>query len=251
MVAITRTWALSRPMLSPAEEQALIAEYKESLSQKALDRVTEAYYRVCFSMASTYSDNEKDIEDLAQEGSFGIARAMISYDPTRGVKFSTYMRPWIQTFISAATSRTMSDIAVPARAYMDARMGRIPEGKNDLARQAALPATRLDATVSNEEGGDSIISRLRDNSPGPEDIVIAASVQHEAERQVAVALGCLTERERKIIHRRRLTEYPETLEEIASDLTITRERVRQIEAQAMEKMRNALVAAGLMGSLWE
>lgn len=250
-MVITRTSALSRPMLSPSEEKALIAEYKETLSEKALRRVTDAYYRVCFSMASSYSDNVEDIKELAQEGSFGIARAMINYDPTRGVKFSTYMRPWIQTFISAATAKTMSDVSIPARAYMDARMGRIPEGKNDSARLAVLPSTRLDATLLNDEGGDSIVSRLKDTSPGPEDIVIAASTQQEAERQVSIALDSLTERERKIILRRRLTEYPETLEDIARDLLITRERVRQIEVQAMEKMRDALTHAGLHGGLWE
>lgn len=250
-MVITRTSALSRPMLSPSEEKALIAEYKETLSDRALRRVTEAYYRVCFSMASSYSNNVEDIKELAQEGSLGIARAMLNYDPSRGVKFSTYMRPWIQTFISAATARTMSDISIPARAYMDARMGRLPEGKNNPARLAVLPSTRLDATLLNDEGGDSIVSRLKDSSPGPEDIVIAASTQKEAERQVSLALASLTERERTIILRRRLTEYPETLEDIARDFMITRERVRQLEVQAMGKMRDALVQAGLQGGLWE
>jgi RNA polymerase sigma-32 factor len=81
--------------------------------------------------------------------------------------------------------------------------------------------------------------------------VIAASTQKEAERQVSLALASLTERERTIILRRRLTEYPETLEDIARDFMITRERVRQLEVQAMGKMRDALVQAGLQGGLWE
>jgi RNA polymerase sigma-32 factor len=238
-------------MLSASEEQALIAEFKETQSPNALDRVTKAYYRVCFSLASNYSENEKDIEDLAQEASMGIARAMLCYDPTRGVKFSTYMRKWLQTFISAAASKTMADVSIPARAFMDAKMGRIPEGRNDPARNAAFPATRLDAPLAGDDNGETIVSRLQDTSPSPEDFAIAASLQKEAQRQVGLALHALTDRERLVVLRRRLTEYPETLEEIAVDLKVTRERVRQIEVQALEKMRDALQAAGLRGDLWK
>lgn len=249
-MVITRTSALARPMLVPAEEQALIAEFQKTQSDVALRRITEAYLRLCFSTAANYSENDADIEELAQEATFGIRRAIMKFDPERGVKFSTYIRRWLQTFISAAASRTMSDVAIPARAFIDAKMGRIPEGKNDPARNAVLPTTRLDAPISNDEGNESVGARLRDIAPTPEETAIALSVQREASRQVAFALDALTEREQRIISRRRLTEYPETLEEIARDLNITRERVRQIEAQAMQKMLVALKQAGFNGEVF-
>lgn len=248
-MVITRTSALSSPMLAADEERALIADYKQTKSPAALDRITKSYYRLCYSTAARYADNEAAIEDLAQEGSIGIEHGILKYDPSRGTKFSTYVRRWVQSAIASAAARTLSDISIPARLYMDAKMNRVSD-HNEAAKNAVLPTTSLDAPLLHDDESGSVGSRLADGSPTPEDVAISLSIQQEAIRQVAVAIACLNEREALIVTRRRLTEYPETLEEIAYDLRITRERVRQIEMQAMQKMRDTLMAAGCNGDLF-
>lgn len=244
-MTISRTSALSRPMLDPEEEAKLIQKVKDTNDLVAETRIVESYYRVCFSTAAHYSKNPADIEELAQEAYFGLRRAIHKYDPTRGTKFSTYIRDWLRSHISAASSKTMSPISIPPRLYIDAKMNRLDSKKHASALNAVSPALELDAPIMQEEGGESKQTRLVDTSPNPEENAISVSSRQHAKSLIALGMEKLTDRERHIIARRRLSEHPDTLEEIGFDLGITRERVRQIEIEAVGKM--AAILATLPG----
>lgn len=242
-MALTRSAALAEPMLSPEAEARLILAWKNDRDVAARDAVVRAYARLCYHMAARYSSNPDHIDDLAQEGSFGIIRAMDKFDPGRGVKFSTYSRFWVQNFVAAAASATVSVISVPARAYIDAKMGRLPPGKNDAAVSAAQPLASLDAPIGDGDGA-TVLDGLACPRPNPEEEASEGSLQDHYRKVIGQAMEFLTDRERKVIAERRLADPPKTLEEISESFGVTRERVRQIEVSATTKLAAALVRNG-------
>ena len=242
-MALSRSAALAVPMLTPDEEESFIRAWQERGDTDARDRIVRAYARLCYKIAASYSPNPDHVEDLAQEGSFGILRALEKFDPSRGVKFSTYSRFWVHNFVAARASQVVNVISVPSRAFIDARMGRIPEGRNDHAVAAAQPFVALDAPAG-ESGGESVMDRMACSRPTPEEAASEATAQEAFRAAISAAMASLTERERTVIESRRLSDPPKTLEEISDEFGVTRERIRQIEVAAMQKLRNALVAGG-------
>lgn len=240
-MVLTRSSALAQPLLGPEREEALIRAWQTDRDERARDAIVRSYMRLCYGMAARYSRNEEHVADLAQEGVWGILEALNRYDPSRGVKFSTYSRFWIRNFISAAVARVCSPVSVPSRVYMDARMGRIPEGFNEAAIAASKPQVDLDAPGDGKE----VLSRsIEHDGPDPEEAAIAASLQESYAAAVSVAFEALSERERDVVRRRRLSDLLATLEEIAMSHGVTRERIRQVEKAAMEKLEAALVGSG-------
>lgn len=230
-------------MLRPEEEEGLIQAWKLRGDIAARDRIVHAYARLCYRIASNYSKNPDHIEDLAQEGSFGILRALDKFDPERGVKFSTYSRFWIHNFIAARASQVVGIISVPSRAFIDARMGRIPPGRNDHAVAAAQPFVALDSAIG-DSGGESVMDKMSCPRPTPEESVSEVTAQDAYRSAIAAAMASLSDRERSVVADRRLSDPPRTLEEISEDFGVTRERIRQIEMAAMSKLKSALVAGG-------
>ncbi|MCS4089561.1 sigma-70 family RNA polymerase sigma factor [Rhizobium sp. BK176] len=248
-MVLTRGAALRQPILAPDVELRLIRAYKETKDEKALDAISRSYARLCYSIASHFTNDENRIEDLAQEGSFGIRKAVEKYDPEKGTKFSTYSRLWIQNYVAMAAASVLNDITVPARAFIDARMGRIQPGRNDSAVFAAMPFIMLDAPVGDENVTSQMDLHVMDEVT-PETILAEEDQQNAMRRVIAAALATLTEREATVIMRRKLQDTPDTLEEISEDFGVTRERIRQIEALAMDKLKAALVANGVCADLF-
>ncbi|MBY3151202.1 sigma-70 family RNA polymerase sigma factor [Rhizobium laguerreae] len=248
-MVLTRGAALRQPILAPDVELKLIRAYKENKDEKALDAISRSYARLCYSIASHFTNDEHRIEDLAQEGSFGIRKAVEKYDPDKGTKFSTYSRLWIQNYVAMAAASVLSDITVPARAFIDARMGRLQPGRNDSAVFAAMPFIMLDAPVGDENVTSQMDLHVMDEVT-PETILAEEDQQAAMRRVIAAALASLTQREATVIMRRKLQDTPDTLEEISEDFGVTRERIRQIEAIAMDKLKDALVANGVCADLF-
>lgn len=242
-VVLTRGAALRQPILAPDVELELIRAWKEKQDAKALEAISRSYARLCYRIASQYTNDDERIQDLAQEGSFGIRKAVEKYDPEKGTKFSTYSRLWIQNYVAMAAATVLNDITIPARAYIDAKMGRISPGRNDSAVMAAMPFVMLDAPVNDENMTSQIDMHVREEAT-PESILAIEDMQCAIRAVIAKALTSLTDREMKVVVRRKLQDVPDTLEEISEDFGVTRERIRQIETAAMEKMRDALVKSG-------
>lgn len=239
----TRRSASAEPMLSPAEETRLIHAWKTSCDLPSRDRIVRAYARLCFSIASRYASNPDHVEDLAQEGAFGIMRALDRFDPVHGTRFSAYARPWVHNFVSAASSRVAVVVDVPPRTFIEARSGRLPGERGRIASAASSPTFSLDAPVR-DGGVETEMDRMVSRAPSPEEECIASASRAHYRIFVDRAMEALSERERLVISRRALSEFPETLEVIARSLGLSRERVRQIEAAALMRIRSELERLG-------
>jgi RNA polymerase sigma factor (sigma-70 family) len=230
-------------MLKPSEEARLIDAWQRGRDASARERVVAAYARLCYRIAAQYARNDDHVEDLAQCGAFGIMRALDMFDPSRGTRFSTYSRRWVQNFVAANAGAVATVVSVPARTFIDVRMGRVPEGRNDPAVAASLGGVPIDAALPGTDGV-TLADRIACHRPDPEECAAASSSQRRRVDAIARAMLSLRSREREVLARRRLAEDPETLDDIATDFGVTRERVRQIEVAAIERLRAALEGHG-------
>ncbi|HEV2473603.1 MAG TPA: sigma-70 family RNA polymerase sigma factor [Chthonomonadales bacterium] len=226
---------------------------------EAKDTLILANLRLVASVARRYGGHGLPIEDLMQEGTLGLIRAVERYNYRRGYRFSTYAIWWIRRAISRAIADQSRLIRLPVhvtdtlgrvnkmRGSLRERLGRNPT-RAELASALKMPEDRLSDLMRSSIDplsldmpiGEEGESRLADLIPGPDDHNPASSVTHTALRdEIMIALDELTPRERDVI----LLRYglsgdePRTLEEVGQALEVTRERVRQIEATALIKLR--------------
>lgn len=252
---LTRT-----PLLSAAEEARLAIRVCHG-DYHAKMKIIEANMRLVVSIAKTYLSSGIPLEDLIQEGSIGLMTASERFDPGRGYRFSTYATQWIRQAIGRAVDNKSKAIRLPAhvseslRKVEKARMElRRQFGKEPSVEQVALTAgislkkmnnllqttqepISLDMPVGDEENtplGNLLYDK---QSPDPQDSLIAAEMRNEIER----ILDSLDEREQLIMRCRFGFEDDNrrVLQQIGEKLGISRERVRQLEAQAIRKLRSA------------
>jgi RNA polymerase sigma-32 factor len=265
--------AMKAPYLAREEEQALAERWKERRDQDALHQITMAHMRLVLAMASRFRGFGLPMSDLVQEGHIGLLEAAARFEPERGVRFSTYATWWIRasiqdyilrnwSIVRGGTSSTQKALFFNLRRLRAKLSGgqvsmpagelhrRISETLGVSQEDVALmdsrlsgPDSSLNAPVSDENGSADRMDFLVSDDPLPDETV---AEQIDAARQRAwlrQALGSLNERELSIIHERRLTEEGATLESLGTRFGISKERVRQIESRAMEKLRRALMQA--------
>lgn len=249
------------PLLNESEEVSLAARIERG-DQIAMSQMVEANLRLVVSVAKRYrrhNESAMSLSDLIQEGNIGLMKAVLKFDRRKGYRFSTYATYWIRQAITRALSDQARSIRLPvymsdaiARMYrtaglMSQELGRAPSAAElakrlnvtveqvaDMAAHSA-DTSSLDSPVSEEDNsylGDFI-----------EDLG-ACVPEHAASlgllrRQVEVALDQLDEREQQVLRLRYGLEdgHEHTLEEIGARFALTRERIRQIELRAMDKLR--------------
>lgn len=234
---------MKEPLLTKEQEQDAIKSWQEKQDWKALETLVRSHARIAYSMAYRYTNNPDHMEDLASEGIYGLMKAADKFDSTQGTRFATYSRWWVMTQISQSLAKVSTVIDMPSRTYIDAKMGRLSGNDQDKAHMAVFGGIDLDAQIS-DESNHSAMDLLECNRPNPEEEAEINSDEHFQQNMILQALNTLKDRERQVIMRRKLKTEPDTLEIIANDLKVTRERVRQIEVKAMTKLKRTLISMG-------
>ncbi|MEZ5807192.1 MAG: RNA polymerase factor sigma-32 [Zhengella sp.] len=266
--------AMKAPYLERDEEHMLAVRWKEEKDQEALHRITTAHMRLVIAMAAKFRNFGLPLSDLIQEGHVGLLEAAARFDPEREVRFSTYATWWIRasiqdyilrnwSIVRGGTSSTQKALFFNLR-RLRAKLARGPEpmnideihdqisqklgvSKDDVAlmdSRLSGPDSSLNMTVSqSEDSGAEKMDFLVSDAPQPDEVVGVAIDEERRSKWLHGALNVLNDRELYIIRQRRLSEDGATLESLGATLGISKERVRQIENRAIEKLHGALVAA--------
>lgn len=273
--------AMAAPYLERDEEQELALAWKDHNDQEARNRIAMAHMRLVISMASKFRNFGLPMSDLVQEGHIGLLEAAARFEPSREVRFSTYASWWIRASMQDYVLRNWSIVrggtssAQKALFFNLRRLrAKLAQGDRQLTARAvheeiaaalgvsladvqtmdarlSASDTSLQAPISSgDSDGGERLDLLACDAPLPDEQVTDMIDQERRRVWLGHALRKLNEREMKIIRARRLSEDSATLEELGADLGISKERVRQIETRALEKLRTALVAeAPVLASL--
>ena len=230
------------PLLELDEERNAIRRWQDHGDREALELLIRSHARQAWSLASRYTDNPVHLEDLAAEGILGLIRAADDFDLCQDVRFSTYAAWWVMNGVTSAAARIRSVIDVPVRAVTDMRSGRMDEEDQAIVAMAMQGMVALDAPVG--DGTHSLMDALVSADLTPEESSVAESMHQVQRRLIEQAMSGLNPEEAEVIRRRRLQAVPETLEDLADAMDMTRDRLRQVERRAMTRLRRFLLDNG-------
>jgi len=256
------------PMLEPSEEYMLAKRWREHGDREAAHKLVTSHLRLVAKIAMGYRGYGLPISEVVSEGNVGLMQAVKRFDPDKGFRLATYAMWWIKAAIQEYILRSWSLVKMGTTANQKklffnlrkakGRISALDEGdlRPDQVKQIAtrLGVTEQDVIDMNRRlGGDASLNAplreegegewqdwLVDDSASQEQVLLA---EEEGQNRLAAlrdALSVLNPRERRIFEARRLSDDPITLEELSAEFGVSRERVRQIEVRAFEKVQEAV-----------
>jgi RNA polymerase sigma-32 factor len=257
------------PMLEPQEEFMLAKRWREHGDREAANRLVTSHLRLAAKIAMGYRGYGLPISEVISEGNVGLMQGVKRFDPDKGFRLATYAMWWIRAAIQEYILRSWSLVKMGTTANQKKLFFNLRKAKSQIAAlqegdlrpdQVQVIAKRLGVTdkdvidMNRRLGGDASLNTpisndgeagewqdwLTEDSANQETTLAEgeeSSIRHKA---LVSALAVLNERERRIFEARRLTDDPITLEDLAQEFGVSRERVRQIEVRAFEKVQDAV-----------
>jgi len=270
--------AMRAEYLDAETEAELARAWRDRRDEAALHRLVTAYMRLAIAMAAKFRRYGAPMNDLIQEASLGLMKAADKFDPDRGVRFSTYAVWWIKASIQEFVMRNWSMVRTGSTSSQKALFFNLKRVQAQIEREANAEGVALDgaqlrarvaatigvpladvemmegrlsgsdfslnATQSSDDEGREWVETLEDDSATPEEAVTESHDGALMRGRLGEAMGRLSDRERYIVAQRRLIDAPRTLESLGDELGLSKERIRQLEAQAFTKMRKSLESHG-------
>jgi RNA polymerase sigma-32 factor len=255
-------------MLEKQQEYELAKRWRERGDRVAANQIVTSHLRLAAKVAMGYRGYGLPVSEIISEGNVGLMQALNHFEPEKGFRFATYAIWWIRASIQDYILRSWSLVKIGTTANQKKLFFKLRSAKNKIAAfesgdllpdQVALIAKNLDVTdqdvvdMNRRLGGDRSINaplhgdgetgewqdHLVDQSPSPEAIVVERDDKEHQHNTLIAAIEVLDDRERRIFEARHLVDEPLTLEDLAEKFNVSRERIRQIEARAFEKVSKA------------
>lgn len=260
-MAETRTF----PMLAAEEEHELALRWRDSSDPEALRRLVGSHLRLVAKIAKSFGGYGLPLTDLISEGHVGLMQAAAKFDPDRGFRFSTYAMWWIRAAIQEYVLHSWSLVKMGTTAAqkklffnlrrLKAKLGAQNEGElhpatvaaisealgvtpaevTDMNRRLTSGDLSLNEPMSDGEGNE-FLDFLPDTGPSQETLVVEADEYAKRSASLRKAIARLSDREQAILSARTLSEQPNTLQELGERFGVSRERIRQIESRAIDKL---------------
>ena len=272
-MSLTRK-AVKAELLDAETELQLAYAWRDSRDEAALHRLITAYMRLAISMAAKFKRYGAPMNDLVQEAGLGLMKAADKFDPDRGVRFSTYAVWWIKASVQDCVMRNWSMVRTGSTSSQKSLFFNMRRVQAQLEREAQQTGEKLDkhqlnqliatevgvplndvemmdgrlsgsdfslnATQASDEEGREWIDTIEDENARADLTVEEDHDQQKLADWIGVAMDSLNDREKFIVSQRKLIESPRTLESLGAELSLSKERVRQLEAAAFGKMRKYL-----------
>ncbi len=257
------------PMLEPQEEYMLAKSWREHGDRAAAHKLVTSHLRLVAKIAMGYRGYGLPISEVISEGNVGLMQAVKRFEPEKGFRLATYAMWWIKAAIQEYILRSWSLVKMGTTANQKKLFFNLRKAKSRISAledgdlrpdQVQIIAKRLGVTeqdvidMNRRLGGDASLNApireegdsgewqdwLVDDSDSQEAILAQSEEMENRRSALSDALGVLNERERRIFEARRLVDDPVTLEDLAAEFGVSRERVRQIEVRAFEKVQKAV-----------
>jgi RNA polymerase sigma-32 factor len=269
-----RRTVMKAELLDAETEIALARAWRDNRDEQALHRLINAYMRLAISMANKFRRYGASTQDLIQEAGVGLMKAADKFDPDRGVRFSTYAQWWIKAAIQDYVMRNWSMVRTGSTSSQKSLFFNLKRVQANLEREASAHGETLDsyqlsemiadkigvplrdvemmqgrlsgsdfslnAQQSTEDEGREWQDALADDGPQAAEIVERNHDLGQVRNWLNEALGNLNDRERYILSQRLLIDDPRTLGSIGEELGLSKERIRQVEASALAKLKKLL-----------